>query len=138
MVISKHIRYLNIAKQISELSDFEPHKIGCVLISGKQIISVAHNCQKTHPLQKEYNKYRQLKGNVIHKAHAEILCLNNARKSNVDFEKSTLYIFRQTKDGKWAIARPCIGCFQFIKELGINKIVYSTFENFAVEYVLNV
>ena len=132
---NKHIKYLSLAEQISELSDFEPHKLGCVLVFGKQIVSVAHNCQKTHPMQKKYNQFRNLRGNVIHKAHAEVLCLNKARKQNIDFSNTTLYVFRKHKDETWAMARPCEGCFQFIKELGIKKVVYSTNGNFAIEYV---
>ena len=133
---NKHIRFLKLAKEISELSDFKAHQIGCVLITGKQILSVACNLQKTHPLQMEYNRYRNLKGgNVIHKAHAETLCLSKAKNFGINFNNTTLYIFRQLKNKQWAIAKPCNGCMELIKNLGIKKIVYSVDEGYAIEFV---
>ncbi len=131
---TKHLRYLNLAKSISELSDFEPHKIGCILVYGKQIISVGYNCQKTHPLQKEYNRYRNLKGNnIIHKAHAETLCINRIRRLDVNLSECILYIFRQLKNGSWAMARPCESCLRLLQDNLISKIVYSTNGGYAYE-----
>jgi deoxycytidylate deaminase len=127
---NKHIHYLLKAKGISELSDFKPHKIGCILVYKKQVISVGYNTNKSHPIQKEYNSFRELRGaSVNHKAHAEMICIHRATKLDIDLSKCTLYIFRQHKNGTWAMARPCMGCEQYIRDQKIKKVIYTTDKN---------
>jgi deoxycytidylate deaminase len=137
MQYDKHLRYLNLAASVSKLSDFKPHKIGCVLVYKKQILSVGYNTNKSHPIQKEYNNFRELLGsNVNHKAHAEIICIHRATKLGIDLSDCTLYIFRQHKDGTWAMAKPCIGCEQYIRDNNIRKIVFSSdINSYTVEYL---
>ena len=37
-----------------------------------------------------------------------------------------LYIVRLNKDNELKDSRPCVNCYQKIKELGIKKVIYST------------
>ena len=47
------------AKAVSEMSDHPQYKIGATVVSKHRIISSGANSDtKTHPLQKQYNKYR--------------------------------------------------------------------------------
>jgi|WetSurMetagenome_2_1015567.scaffolds.fasta_scaffold95144_6 deoxycytidylate deaminase len=134
--MSKHLRYLNFARNVAKLSDYKQHHIGSLLVYRKQIISIGYNTNKESPLQKEYNRYRNLvQDDVKHKIHSEILCLHRANKLEIDFEDCILYIFREHKNGVWALARPCNACFSLIKDLSIRTICYSTENGYSVEYL---
>jgi deoxycytidylate deaminase len=137
MSYDKHIRYLKLAEAVSKFSDFKPYKIGCILICKKQILSVGHNTNKSHPIQKEYNSFRELYGeNINHKAHAEINCIVKVIKLDVDLSNCILYIFRQHKDKTWAMARPCPGCMRFIQDQGIKTIIFTNNNNnYSIEYL---
>lgn len=110
-------RYLNEAKKQSFLSDYT-HKVGCVIVSGNVIISKAYNeIRYCKTGGKSYSKWEN-------SVHAE---RNAARR--VDKEKligSTVYIYRETKDGKSALSYPCEACFKMLNELKIKRIIFST------------
>jgi len=41
-------------------------------------------------------------------------------------KKIKLYIVRLNRDGELKDSRPCVNCYNKIKEFGIRKIIYST------------
>lgn len=89
--------FINIAKEVSKLSDYPRYHIGCVAVEGKRILSTACNSQKTHPLQCRYNRFRDVY-NYPHKVHAEVACLSPLiGKKDVDFSRISLYIYRAQK-----------------------------------------
>lgn len=51
-------QYFKKAKEISKNSDFNKIHIGCIAVYQGNIIGVGYNSNKTHPVQKYYNKYR--------------------------------------------------------------------------------
>ena len=61
----KNTKMFNLAKEISELSNFKRQHIGCVIVYKSHILSIGYNSNKTHPIQQIYNKYRYLNGNNI-------------------------------------------------------------------------
>ncbi|MGN0246519.1 MAG: hypothetical protein ACI4DK_11250 [Lachnospiraceae bacterium] len=131
-----HKAYFKAAKAVSELSDFKRVNVGAVAVYGHRIISSGCNSLKTNPTQKKYNIYR-FEGDVgAHTIHAELQCLLPLMDNkDIDFSRVSLYIYRQHKNGKLALARPCPSCFQMIKDLGIKKIWYSTEDGYACEYI---
>ena len=52
-------RYFDKARQIADISDYNRVHIGCVAVYQGQIIGIGCNCNKTHPTQKLYNRYRE-------------------------------------------------------------------------------
>ena len=52
-------RFYKKAKQVAKISDFKKVHIGCVAVYQGKIIGIGCNTNKTHPLQKYYNKYRE-------------------------------------------------------------------------------
>ena len=50
-------QYFKKAKEISKNSDFNKIHIGCIAVYQGNIIGVGYNSNKTHPVQKYYNKY---------------------------------------------------------------------------------
>ena len=126
-------RYLEKARQVATISDFSKFHIGCVAVYQGQIIGVGFNCNKTHPKQKFYNKYREQSENMLPKLHAEISCLNQIRNLDINFAKVKLYIYRIRKDQPFGLARPCPSCMAAIKDLGIKEIYYTTNDGYSYE-----
>lgn len=122
----KHKAYFKAAKAMSELSEYKRARLGCVAVYGHRIISTGFNSKKTNPIQKKYNSCRFDGDAGEHTLHAEIKCLfpllNN---KDIDFNRVTLYIYRQHKNGTLAMAKPCPSCMSLIKDLGIRDIYYT-------------
>ena len=109
-------RFLCIAKKLSEKSDHHSHKLGCVIARGSKILGMGYNILSKKSVKSPH---------CFYSIHAEFRAVTDA-KFNVD--GAVAYIYRQTKDGKPAISRPCESCSNFLKSCGIKRIVY-TFEN---------
>jgi deoxycytidylate deaminase len=106
--------FLRLARNISKHSTFKI-KMGAVLASNGHPISVGFN--KT----KYCSKYSHLQEQSL---HAEMVCLKTSGKDYIG--KSSIYVFRQTKNGEPAMAKPCKNCQKRLKEAGIETMIYST------------
>lgn len=130
-------RYFAKAKDIATISDFNKIHIGCVAIYHENIIGIGCNTNKTHPMQKYYNKFRECEedDNVhfSHKLHAEMNCLRQLKNLDINFSKVKLYIYRIRKDRPHGMARPCPSCMAAIKDLGIREIYYTTDDGYVYE-----
>lgn len=122
---------------MSQCSDYKKTHLGCVAVYKGNIIGMGCNLEKTHPVQRYYNKYRyhSQKAYFQPKLHAEINCLNSIRHQNINFSKVKIYVYRQRKDQDYGMARPCPSCMAAIKDLGIKDIYYSTNDGFAYERI---
>lgn len=123
-------RFFNIAREVSFLSDFKRARVGAVVVEKNRIISTGHNSSKTSTLQDKYNKYRDIDDmNVcIPRVHAEIAALAPLIKQDVDWAHTSIYVYRELKNGHISCARPCKACAQLIRELGIKKIFYTDWD----------
>lgn len=108
-------KFFNLAKKLAESSDYEQHPMGAVIARGNKLISVGFNRKRTHPLSK--TRFANI--------HSELSAIINARG---DTKGAEIYIYRETKDGKPALARPCIHCQALIREFGL-KVSYYTSES---------
>ena len=121
------------ARQIADISDYNRVHIGCIAVYQGQIIGIGCNCNKTHPTQKLYNRYREQSDSMLPKLHAEISCLNQIKHLDINFTKVKLYIYRIRKDQPFGLSRPCLSCMAAIKDLGIRDIYYTTNDGYAYE-----
>ena len=126
-------RFFQKARQIADISDYNKIHIGCVAVYQGQIIGLGCNTNKTHPVQKFYNRYRQPSDYMLPKLHAEISCINQIKHLDINFSKVKLYIYRIRKDQLFGLSRPCPSCMAAIKDLGIRDIYYSTNDGYAYE-----
>lgn len=125
--MANHLRHLAEARAVSLLSDFDRVHIGCVLVYNNRVVSAGHNSNKSHTLQMKYNKYRRLYGDkIIHALHAETMAVQKITHFDVDYRKVVCYNYREGKDGRPMLSRPCPSCMRMLQDLGIRKIVYST------------
>ena len=136
-VSRKDVFYFNKAKEIAEKSSFKRVHIGCVVVYHNTILAYGCNEDKTDTIQYEYNAYRSMipnKGKPInHFVHAEIKALKKIRYLDIDFDKVRVYIYRADLNGQMAMCRPCEACMNYIKQLGIKNIYYTTTSGYACE-----
>ena len=110
--------FFNLARIESLKVDFRS-RIGTALVRKNIPISIGRNKpKKTHPLIMKYDLYKTI--------HAEMDCIIGIDRHLVN--NSTLYIYRERKDGTLASSKPCSTCMSFLKDLGVKKI-YHTIDN---------
>jgi deoxycytidylate deaminase len=126
-------KFFNKANQAALISDFLKTRIGCVAVYHGKVIGVGCNCNKTHPAQKYYNRFRDGKECLLPKLHAEISCINSIKHLDINFSKVKLYIYRVRNDRPHGLARPCPSCMAAIKDLGIRDVYYTTNEGLSYE-----
>ena len=131
--------FFKAAKKCAEQSNYRGAsnaKIGAVAVFRRTIIAQGHNQDKTHPLQQRYNIYRyDVNGNHYYpsKMHAEIKLISKIRYLDINFSEVEIYVYRETKDGRKAMARPCKACTQALRDLGIKKVCYTTNDGYCEE-----
>lgn len=131
----KDMAYFNMAKAVSQTSNFPKFHIGCVVVYGNRVISSAANYHKTHPLQRVLNKERFDDDAANHFGHAELFALLPImNRKDINWNKVQLYIYREHKNGTKALASPCPGCRKLIKNLNIKKISYTTENGYIQEF----
>lgn len=126
------LSYFKAAKAVSGLSN-HPQQIGAVVTLKHRIVSSGSNSDtKTHPLQKQYNRYR-FDEDTPHKCHAELLALLPLIRDDVDLSSASIFIYREHKDHSLACARPCRSCMKLIRDCNIKRVYYTTEDGYAKE-----
>lgn len=131
-----------LARECSLKSDYKgcaSARVGAIVVYKHTILAKGFNSDKTHTTQKLYNKWRyESNGNnyLPEKVHSEIMALEKIKFLDIDFSKVCIYIYRETRDGHIAMARPCKACLMRIKSLGITTIKYTTYEGYCTEKLI--
>ena len=116
------------AKITSEQSTYDQFKLGAVIFDGKKIIATGCNHSKGHPMQKKYNKHRYKENeHECGYVHAEINAIVNMLHThhNIDCSNLSIFIYREHKNGDYALAKPCRACEKALKDLGIKNVYYT-------------
>lgn len=135
MITQIDYRYFEKARQIAKISDYYKTHVGCIAVYHGNIVGIGCNCNKTHPTQKYYNKYRKKSEDLLPKLHAEINCINQIKNLNINFSKVKLYIYRIRKDQPFGLSRPCPSCMAAIKDIGIRDIYYTSNDGYVFERI---
>jgi deoxycytidylate deaminase len=117
-----NIKFFDLAKKISKLSDHKNFHIGCVIVRGGKVISVGTNKVKTHP--KSRHPFFSL--------HAEMAAILLAKQ---DLKHCEMYVFRALRDSTLALSKPCQYCLEMITEAGIKEVHYTVQEGHETEYL---
>ena len=131
-------KFLNDAKKASRNSEFHQHRLGAVLIYKGTPLASGCNIKKTSPVQKHFNRLRTnydvdadyANNNSL---HAEMSCILKTRYLDIDFSKTSLFVYREHKNGNKAMARPCRACRAMIKKMGIKDVYYTTEDGYCYE-----
>lgn len=135
-------KFFDMARRVAEQSDYKSCHVGCVIVYQGRVITSASNSNKTHPVQKKYNrKYRNFKKTdkpILDKLHSEINALVQIPKcieNNIDYSKCKVYVYRISvgKRLQIGLARPCPSCMEALRDKGVRKIYYTTDDGFAAE-----
>lgn len=141
----KDYRFFEFARQEAEKSQFERFHVGCVIVYKGHIIGRGSNSNKTHPVQKKYNKERSFNRNgtkpIVHSMHAEIAALQSIPyplQQSIDWSKVKVYTFRICPGKKLhqGMSRCCPGCLKAIRDKGIRYIYYTTSTGYAREEIV--
>jgi len=108
------IGYFRLAKNISMTSNCNT-RVGAV-IAKKVPLMACSNKKISHPDHVSGTDHRT-------SIHAEVRCLIHT--SHEDLENAIIFVYRQTKDGKPALSKPCARCEELLRERGIKKIYFS-------------
>lgn len=135
MLTNADYKYFSKARKAASISDYQKQHIGCIAVYQGQVVGVGCNCNKTHPRQQFYNKFREQADFMLPKLHAEINCLNQLRHLDINFSRVKLYIYRIRKDQPFGLSRPCPSCMAAIKDLGIRELYYTTNNGFSYEKI---
>lgn len=130
-----------LARECSFKSDYSGcgrARIGSVITYRGTVLAKGFNTDRTHTDQAKYNKWRY-KDNGNHylpsKGHAEIMALSKIKYLDIDFSKVHIYVYRELRNGKLGMARPCAACLAAIKQYGIKYIHYTTDCGYATERI---
>lgn len=134
-----------LARGVAESSDFESFHVGCVLTYKTHIVlSTASNSEKTHPMQKRYNRryrnFHKSSNPIQDKAHAEMLALSLVPYTislKLDWSNVRAYVFRICPGKRlgMGLARPCPSCMSALRDRGIRKVYYTTDDGYAYEEI---
>lgn len=125
-------RFFQIAKVISRMSTHHRFKVGALIVHKNKLISAGTNSNKSHPVQKRYDKVRGFK--TYHGCHAEVRAILNSKLSTLT--DCTVYVYRETKNGTLGNSRPCPACLKMIRDYDIKTIYYTTDNGFCKEILL--
>lgn len=103
-------RFEKIVSDLAKKSR-QKYKVGAVVLLKGKIISKGFNSRKSHPLLKNVYGFFSM--------HAECNALLKA-----DVKGDTVIVFRIKKDG-FGCSKPCRRCQRFIKDNGIEKVIYT-------------
>lgn len=126
--------FFNSARAVSKLSDHH-YKLGCVVVDHHRIISSGFNSRtKCHRLQAVLDEEffgRATRGSE----HAEVAALLPLIRRKVDLSASTVYVYREDRFGRLAMARPCPRCMSLPLRLGVRRIKYTASFGFVAERI---
>lgn len=132
-ITNRDLRFLRVAKSISDLSNFKTVHIGAVIVYNNHILSTGYNSESTSPLQKEFNCYRSFGGKkyVIDKEHAEINALRKlpyyVKENDIDLNRACIYIYRENRTThQYALSSPCEACYHALLDYGVGYACYTT------------
>lgn len=117
------IKYFDLAKKVSRKSDHRNYHIGAVIVKKNKILSFGFNREKTHP--KSLQPFQHL--------HAEIDAIIGVEYE--DLQGSTIYVFRENKQGQLAMSKPCMFCQAAIKQARIKNLCYTVYGGYKKETV---
>lgn len=122
-------------------SDYDRIKVGCVITYKHTIIGRGCNGNRSHPMQKAYNrryrKFNNCNGQFINDSiHAEICALNSisfVTGIQTDFSKCNVYIFRVCPGKKLGFgnSKPCSACYHALKDCGFKSIFFTSDEGYS-------
>lgn len=92
-------------------------RVGAVLCRNSKPVSVGRNRPAKYSA-------RFLTYSINKSIHAEVdACMGIDRGHTIG---ATMYVYRESRNGKLARSKPCIACQGFLRDLGVHTVFYTT------------
>jgi len=113
---------INLARHMA-LKSVSKFRLGAVLVKRGRVISTGFNMMnKSHPIMQKYSENIDFTLGL----HAEVhSCIGVSAK---DLHAAELWVCRLHKNGKFAMARPCLVCRKFLIDVGVKKVYFTNLE----------
>ncbi len=103
---------IELATKVAHSGIHRQHRVGAVLTSGGNVISLGANNAKTHPIMRGFKTL-----------HGEVAALIGTRWK--DISGSIVFVSRINGNGRVGLAKPCPTCQTILKEYGVRKAYYT-------------
>lgn len=125
MPSNKTKRHLQLAKRLSNQSDFPRFKHGAVLVKGSTVVNTSSN-------KSGFNRFGAKFKHIPEHAslHAELGAILNVERKRT--EGSTVYVVRVNSQGQLRMSKPCPMCEGALRFCGVKKVVYSVENGYEV------
>lgn len=118
--------YFRMAKKAMFLSDSR-FRLGACIISKRKVVSIGFNQMlKHHPLTRKYDNFDGI--------HAEVSAILRLKNKSL-LTNATIVVYRETKQGKPSLAKPCKVCQKIMKDFQISKAIYTTDQGFETLFL---
>lgn len=128
--MKKHNKFFKVAAAVAGTSTYPRVHIGAAIVKKNTVVAVGVNTEKSHPIQKKYNRQRHFRVEIHHNLHAEMAAL---LRTDEDLRGATVYVYREDKDGKLANCKPCPACQAALYKRGVREVRYTTETGFVHE-----
>ena len=98
-------------------SDHKQHKVGAAVYYKGKFLATGFNSLKTDPSTHWYD--------LAFSRHAEIHALKKAKTRKFDLTNATVFVYRKTKNGDLAMAKPCKMCMDALLEQQVKEVFYT-------------
>ena len=102
-----------------------------IIYKGSRILAIGYNSDKTEPAYYHCVHKHNISGMYdicpgwhTFKRHAEVDAIKRCPEKHL--KGARMYVFRVTKDGEDAMAKPCSVCSQIIQDRGLRSVQYSS------------
>lgn len=131
----KQMSYFNASLAISEQSNHQHSKHGCVVVDKHRIISSgANSITRCSPIQRSID-YKRFGGEHRGVVHAETCAMLPLIKQGYDMSGCDVYVSRRHKNGSLAMSRPCSGCMSLLTACGVRRVFYTVENGYASEKI---
>lgn len=117
-----NIRFFELARKMSLKSNHH-HKLGSVLVRKNKPLGFGFNTIKTH--SKSQHPFKSI--------HAEFSAILNSQLE--DFKGCSIYIYRETLNGKIAPSFPCKWCQDMLRSLGIKEVYFTDYNGYQKKVI---
>lgn len=123
----KHLKFLNIAREVAEKTREMKRQFGCLIVDKDMIVAMGRN-RVSHP--KIPKIVSQLTNKTYYGLHCEIASL---LKCDFSVKGMTAYVHGQNiKTGKVVYSKPCELCEHILRKRGIKSAIFRTPQGYEV------
>lgn len=118
--------FARLAIKASRFGVHSTYQVGAVIVAKNRVLATGFNHQtKTHPMIRSVDPHKTLHAEI----HALIRCGRGCLTG------ATVIVYRETRSGTMAMAKPCPACQKLLKDHGVSSMVYSTPNGWMTEEI---